>query len=151
MGATSSSNEPTATPLQGSVLYVEDDPTNFALVQALLAVHPDLRLVQASSGHEGVDRARSERPNIVLLDMHLPDISGLEVVRLLSQDIAAEHFRVILLTGDKLNIDILKAMSLGAFEYLIKPVDIHVLEASIRRALTSKAASGSGRPPPRRP
>ncbi len=70
---------------------------------------------------------------------HLPDVSGIEVVRMLSEDIAAGRFRVVLITGDKLNIDVLKAMSLGAFEYLVKPVQIDMLEASLRRALTAKA------------
>jgi CheY-like chemotaxis protein len=73
-----------------------------------------------------------------LLDMHLPDMSGIEVVRRLSEDIAAKAFRVILLTGDKLNIDVLKAMSLGAFEYLVKPVNREALEASLARALKAR-------------
>jgi len=143
--------KPAPAPLQGSVLYIEDEPTNYALVEALLLVHPGVRLIQAQTGDEGVGRARSERPDAILLDMHLPDISGIEVVRRLSEDIAAGAFRVILLTADRLNIDVLKAMSLGAFEYLVKPVDLHALEAAIGRALALKArqkapaaASGPG-------
>jgi CheY-like chemotaxis protein len=142
---------PPLAPLQGSVLYIEDEPTNYALVEALLAPHPGVRLIPARTGDEGVYRARSEHPDAILLDMHLPDISGIEVVRRLSEDIAAGAFRVILLTGDRLNIDVLKAMSLGAFEYLVKPVDLQALEAAMRRALEFKArhraqASASGLP-----
>jgi CheY-like chemotaxis protein len=131
--------KPSLAPLQGSVLYIEDEPTNYAVVEALLAVHPGVRLIQAQTGDEGVERARTEHPDAILLDMHLPDISGIEVVRRLSEDIAAGAFRVILLTGDRLNIDVLKAMSLGAFEYLVKPVDLPALEAAVRRALEFKA------------
>jgi len=131
--------KPLPAPLQGSVLYIEDEPTNYALVEVLLAAHPGVQLSQAQTGDEGVSRARSERPDAILLDMHLPDISGIEVVRRLSEDIAAGAFRVILLTGDRLNIDVLKAMSLGAFEYLVKPVDLRALEAAIGRALALKA------------
>ncbi|MGM9490521.1 response regulator [Ideonella sp. YS5] len=126
-------------PLQGSVLYIEDEPINFMMVEALLAGHPGVRLVRAQTGDEGVQLARSQRPDAILLDMHLPDISGIEVVRRLSEDISAGAFRVILLTADKLNIDVLKAMSLGAFEYLVKPVKRELLEASLGRALAAKA------------
>ena len=125
-------------PLLGTGLYVEDEPVNFMMGAALLADPPGVRLIRAQTGQEGVELARSERPDAILLDMHLPDISGIEVVRRLSEDIAAKAFRVILLTADKLNIDVLKAMSLGAFEYLVKPVRREVLEASLGRALTAK-------------
>lgn len=119
-------------------MYVEDDPVSFAVVEALLAAHPGVRLIRAQTGDEGVNLARSEHPDTILLDMHLPDMSGIEVVRRLSENIAAKDFRVLLLTGDKLNIDVLKAMSLGAFEYLVKPVTLEVLEAALGRALTAK-------------
>ena len=139
MGTPRHSDEPALPALQGTVLYIEDAQFSFALVEALLSVHPGVRLLHAATGREGVSLARNERPDVVLLDMHLPDVSGIEVVRMLSEDIAGGRFRVVLLTGDKLNIDVLKAMSLGAFEYLVKPVQIDVLEASLRRALTAKA------------
>ena len=120
-------------------MYVEDEPLSFAVVEGLLSGHPELRLIRAQTGDEGVRLARSERPEAILLDMHLPDISGVEVVRRLSEDISAGTFHVVLLTGDKLNIDVLKAMSLGAFEYLVKPVNRHALEAALGRALALKA------------
>lgn len=130
---------PPAATLKGTVLYIEDEPINFAMVEGLLAGHPEVRLIRAQTGNEGVGRARSDHPDAILLDMHLPDISGIEVVRRLSEDIAAGSFRVILLTADKLNIDVLKAMSLGAFEYLVKPVKVQALEAALGRALAAKA------------
>ena len=131
--------KPVLAPLQGLVLYIEDEPINYDLVETLLREHSGVRLVHAQTGEEGVHRARNEHPDAILLDMHLPDISGIEVVRRLSQDIAAGAFRIIILTADRLNIDVLKAMSLGAFEYLEKPVDLQALEASVRRALEFKA------------
>ena len=139
MNALPSSDQPMSVPLQGSVLYIEDEPISFAVVEGLLSGHPGVRLIRARTGNEGVSCARTERPDAILLDMHLPDISGIEVVRMLSKDIAAGSFRVILLTADKLNIDVLKAMSLGAFEYLVKPVSRQALEAALRRALAVKA------------
>ncbi|MFO1286550.1 MAG: response regulator [Rubrivivax sp.] len=122
-------------PMRGSVLYIEDTALNYELVEAAFAAHGELRIANAHTGREGVQMARRDKPDVILLDMHLPDISGTEVVRMLNEDIAAGRFRVILLTGDPLNIDVLKAMSLGASQYLRKPVDLHALEAALRRAL----------------
>jgi hypothetical protein len=119
-------------------LYVEDEPVSFAVVEGILSSHPDVHLIRAQTGDEGVSLARSEHPDAILLDMHLPDISGIEVVRRLSEDISAGSFRVVLLTGDRLSIDVLKAMSLGASEYLVKPVSRHELEVALKRALDAK-------------
>ena len=132
---------PTDAELRGKVVYIEDAPMYFELVKALLAPHREVEIIHASTGHEGVQLVRSEHPDFVLLDMHLPDISGLEVVRLLSETIAERQLRVTILTSDHLTMDVIKAMSLGAFEYMVKPVDPALLEAGVRRALTGKKAN----------
>jgi CheY-like chemotaxis protein len=129
--------------LRGKVLYVEDNDVNYLLIEGGLAARfPGIELVRAATGLDGVRLVRSEHPDFVLLDMHLPDISGLEVVRQLSADIAARRLRVTILTGDALTMDVVKAMSLGAFEYWVKPVDLRVLQDGVRRAL------GGQRPDP---
>jgi DNA-binding response OmpR family regulator len=132
-----------AAALRGVVLYIEDVQLSYALVEAMLGAHPGVRLLHASTGQEGVRMAQSERPDVILLDMHLPDLFGLDIVRLLNEDIANGRFRVVLLTADSLNIDVLKAMSLGAFEYLVKPVEPQALEAAVRRALRSRGHAAS--------
>lgn len=132
----SSANDPLDAELHGKVLYVEDVDLNFLVVEGGLASFPGITLIRATTGLEGVRLVRSERPDFVLLDMHLPDMSGLDVVRQLSEDIATQRLRVTILTGDELNMDVIKAMSLGAFEYWIKPVDVRVLRAGVRRALS---------------
>lgn len=131
-------------PLRGKVLYIEDQPVAYEVVALFLGAHPQLQLIHATTGCAGIDLARREAPDVILLDMHLPDISGIEVVRRLSEDIAARRFRVLLLTGDSLNIDVLKAMSLGAFEYLVKPVQRSLLDGAMRRALVAHAAHLAG-------
>ena len=141
VGTSPSNHKPSSAILQGTVLYVEDEQANFDLVEALFSFHPAIRLLRAQTGSEGVELARSAHPDAVLLDMHLPDMSGIEVVRMLSKDIAAGSFRVILLTADRLNIDVLKAMSLGAFQYLVKPVDPQALEAAVGRAIADKLST----------
>lgn len=124
--------------LRGKVLYIEDVALNFAVVEAGLAMHPGVELIHASTGLEGVRRVHSDQPDMVLLDMLLPDISGLEVVRRINEVIATRGLRVTILTGDGFSMDVIKAMSLGAYEYWVKPVDPRVLEEGVRRALTGK-------------
>lgn len=133
-------DRPPPAPLAGTVLYIEDEPASALIVQAVLEARTGLRLLHATTGREGVQLAREHRPDVVLLDMRLPDISGVQVVRELSPEIAEGLFRVVLLTSDRLSIDVLKAMSLGAFLYLVKPVQEGLLVDALARALASKAA-----------
>jgi len=135
----SSFNEP-----QGKVLYIEDQEINILLVEALLAHLPGVSLIKAMTGEEGVRLVRSERPDLVILDMHLPDFGGLEVVRTLTMEIA-DGLKIALLTGDHLSMDILKAMSLGAYEYWIKPLDPVQFDESVRRALAGTRADAKRR------
>ncbi|MBL0728293.1 response regulator [Piscinibacter sp. HJYY11] len=122
---------------QGTVLYIEDQDLNFLLVQAQLAATlPGIHLIRAATGAEGVEKVRSERPQLVLLDMHLPDTGGLEVVRALNVEIS-QGLKVALLTADHLSMDILKAMSLGAYEYWVKPISATQLEKGVRRGLAA--------------
>jgi len=130
-----------AAALSGRVLYIEDQGMNRELIGALLAKHPGITYLTAETGAEGIRRVRDERPDWVLLDMHLPDMSGLHVVRELNADIAERGLRVTILTADELSMDILKAMSLGAFEHWVKPFGIDAFEAGLRRALGPRPAS----------
>jgi len=122
--------------LHGKVLYIEDNPINMSLVETALESYPGITLLKASTGQEGIRIARAEQPDLVLLDMHLPDIGGLEVVRALNEDIANRQLRVTLLTADTLSMDIVKAMSLGAYEYWLKPINMNTFDAALKRALS---------------
>lgn len=126
--------------LQGTVLYIEDQELSALIVEAQLAATlPRVKLIKASTGTEGVRLARTEHPDLLLLDMHLPDLGGLEVVRELTLEIA-QGLRVVLLTADQLSMDILKAMSLGAHEYWVKPLSEAQLGKGVRRALAGPHA-----------
>lgn len=120
--------------LHGTVLVIEDDPISRSLVAGLLEGQPGVRLVQAASAEDGIRLAGEVAPDLVLLDMHLGAASGLDVVRALSEPIAAGRFDVVLLTGDTLSMEVLKAMSLGAREYWPKPVRLPRLVAALARA-----------------
>jgi two-component system, cell cycle response regulator DivK len=136
-------------PLHGKVVYIEDDETNVLMVQALVARHPGVELLVARNGREGVRLVRVVRPDFVLLDMNLPDISGLEVVRELNIDITSRDLRLNILTGHALSMDIIKAMSLGAYEYWLKPLTRQVFEDGLRRALTGRRPDPAHRLPHR--
>ena len=146
---TASAHAHSEPPLHGRVVYIEDDETNVVLVQAMVARHPDVEMLHASTGREGVHLVRSARPDFVLLDMNLPDISGLEVVRELNIDITSRGLRVNILTGNALSMDIIKAMSLGAYEYWLKPLTRQVFDDGLRRALTGRRPDPAHRIPVR--
>ena len=129
-----------AAALHGKLLYIDDERVNVVWLQGLLAAHPGVQLVHAANGLDGVQLAHSERPDFVLLDMQLPDIGGLEVVRRISGLIASRGLRVTLLTGDRPSMDIIKAMSLGAYEYWVRPLQVGKFEAGLRRALSGHRA-----------
>jgi two-component system, cell cycle response regulator DivK len=124
---------------RGTVLYIEDQEVNLVLVEALLSRMPGVRLLKAMTAEEGVRLAREERPDLVLLDMHLPDFDGLDVVRALTMEIS-EGLKVALLTADHLSMDIIKAMSLGAYEYWSKPINVVQFDEGVRRALRGAGA-----------
>lgn len=144
-------DNPDARPAEptGTVLCIEDQPISMALIEAMFAPYPGVRLLEAFNGRDGVRLALQEQPDLVLLDMHLPDIGGLEVVRALSEPISQRRLRVILLTGDSFSIDVVKAMSLGAHDYWPKPVTPERVIEGVTRAL-AEAAKARGTPPPGR-
>jgi CheY-like chemotaxis protein len=122
------------------VLCIEDHPVNMELLEAMLAGLPGVRLLKAVTGREGVRLAKAEQPDLVLLDMRLPDISGLEVVRELSELISQGLLRVVLLTGESFSMDVVKAMSLGAHDYWHKPLTVERVRDGVTRALADLAA-----------
>lgn len=124
-----------AAEIRCSVLCIEDEPVDQLLVEAQLAHFPNVRLLKASRGKEGIQLALAERPDLILLDMHLPDMGGLEVVRALNTQISEGLYRVILLTGDNFSLDIVKAMSLGAHEYWLKPLKFETLRNDLPRVV----------------
>lgn len=111
-----------------------------AVADAGLACLPRERLMHAATGIEDLCMVHAERPDFTLLNTPLGDMSGPEVVRRISEEVALRHLQVTIITGVGFSMDVIKAMSLGAFEYWIKPVDPQVLEAGVRRALTCRRA-----------
>jgi CheY-like chemotaxis protein len=108
----------------GRLLYIEDNPVNLLIVQEVLAQRPDLQLDTAIDGLSGVSLAQSARPDLILVDMQLPDIDGLEVLRRLRADVATAHIPCISLSANAMPDDIQRALQAGFADYWTKPLDL---------------------------
>ncbi|HET9093534.1 MAG TPA: ATP-binding protein [Solirubrobacteraceae bacterium] len=115
-----------------SVLYIEDNPSNVRLVEQIFALASDLGLHVAHEGSAGVALARELRPDLVLLDLHLPDISGEQVLAALRSDPELGETPVIIVSADASPMQARRLLAAGANGYLTKPFDIDQLLAAVR-------------------
>jgi len=119
-----------------TLLYVEDNPANLKLVEQLIARRPDIRLLSARDGNTGIQLARANLPALILMDINLPGISGIEALKILREDPATAHIPVIALSANAMPRDIEKGLQAGFFRYLTKPIKIvefmETLEAALK-------------------
>ena len=117
-----------------TLLYVEDNPANRKLVEQIIARHPDIRLYTAVNGTAGVELARATRPMVILMDINLPGISGVEALKILRADPATAHIPVIALSANAMPRDIATGLEAGFFHYLTKPIKVSELMDTLNRA-----------------
>ena len=122
-----------------TVLCVEDNRANQLLVQRLLARRTGVRLVLADDGPRGVQLARELLPDVVLMDINLPGLNGLEAMKRLAADAATAHIPVIAVSAMAMQHDIDKALQAGFFCYLSKPIKIDILTEALDAALARRA------------
>ena len=128
-----------------TLLYVEDNPANLLLVEEIMARRPDITLLSARDGLQGVDMARRHLPDVILMDINLPGISGIKAMKILAVDSATAHIPVIALSANAMRHDIEKGMSAGFFHYLTKPIRVNEFTDTLNRALAfAKASSLEG-------
>ena len=127
-----------------TLLYVEDNPANLALVEELIARRPDLRLLSAADGELGIELARAYLPEIILMDINLPGISGFQAMQILRVDPTTAHIPVIALSANAVPSEIRKGLEAGFFRYLTKPIVVGEFMDTLDVALTY-AAAGAGR------
>jgi PAS domain S-box-containing protein len=108
-----------------TLLYVEDNPANLKLVEQLIARRPDMRLLSAADGNLGIELARNNQPDVILMDINLPDISGSEALKILRADPATTHIPVIALSANAIPRDIENGLAAGFFRYLTKPIKVN--------------------------
>jgi CheY-like chemotaxis protein len=118
-----------------TLLYVEDNPANIELVEELIAQHPDMRLVTAVNATLGIEMARAIQPQLILMDINLPGISGIKALKILRDATVTAHIPVIALSANAMPRDIEKGLEAGFFRYLTKPIKIREFMDTLNVAL----------------
>ncbi|HTQ09578.1 MAG TPA: ATP-binding protein, partial [Fimbriimonadaceae bacterium] len=117
-----------------TILYIEDNPSNLKLVESILSRLTSHRLVSAAQGSLGIEYAQAQRPDLILLDVLLPDISGQEVIERLKRDPRTQGIPVIVLSADATAKRIQSLLDAGALQYLTKPIDVRTFIDAIEEA-----------------
>ena len=135
-----------------TLLYVEDNPANLKLVEQLIARRPDMRLLVAGDGDLGVELAHANHPDVILMDINLPGISGIEALKILGEDPETANIPVVALSANAMPRDIEKGLQAGFFRYLTKPIKVdefmNTLDVALKFAAEFAAefpARGAGR------
>ena len=118
-----------------TLLYVEDNPANLSLVEQLVARCSDMRLLSARTGNLGIQIARDSLPDVILMDINLPGLSGLDALKILRDDPATAHIPVVALSANAMPHDIKKGLEAGFFRYLTKPIKVNEFMDTLNVAL----------------
>jgi len=118
-----------------TLLYVEDNPANMELVEQLITLRPDLRLITAVDGNLGIELARAALPTVILMDINLPGISGIKALKILREDPSTAHIPVVALSASAMARDIATGMEAGFFRYLTKPFKVEEFMETLNAAL----------------
>lgn len=124
-----------------SILYIEDDEANRTLLHSIVKRRDDLALLLAGTGQEGITAAGELAPDIILLDLTLPDISGFDVLQSLLSNPQTARTPVIAITGDSHMENRNNCMKAGFSGYLSKPIDVHAFYSLIDETITSLSKS----------
>jgi PAS domain S-box-containing protein len=120
------------------VLYIEDNVSNLRLVEQVLGRRPQTTLLSAMQGQLGLDLAREHRPDLILLDLHLPDVPGDEVLRRLREEPQTRGIPVVILSADATPGQVERLLAAGAQAYLTKPLDVRQLLALVDQRMSQK-------------
>ncbi len=113
------------------------------LVEDLIARRPDIRLLSARDAIRGIEIARASLPDVILMDINLPGISGIDALKILAEDPATAHIPVVALSANAIPRDIEKGLEAGFFRYLTKPIKVNefmdTLDMTLKFAKTEAA------------
>jgi len=126
-----------------TLLYVEDNPANLQLVEQIIARRPDMRLLSASTGIEGIALARAARPDVILMDINLPGMNGIEAMQILRADTATARIPVVALSANAMPRDMERGLQAGFFRYLTKPIKLEEFTKTLDLALAFATANAS--------
>jgi CheY-like chemotaxis protein len=123
-----------------TLLYVEDNPANLMLIEDLMQRRDEFYLLTARDGLSGIAIARAAQPDLILMDINLPGISGIDALIILSADKITAHIPVVALSANAIPSDIEKGLKAGFFRYLTKPIKVdefmHTLDEAIAFTLS---------------
>ena len=125
-----------------TLLYIEDNPANLTLVEQLIQRRSDLKLLTAIDGHTGMQLARAYQPDVILMDINLPGVSGYGCLKILRDDVTTAHIPVMALSANAMPRDIEKGVEAGFLRYLTKPINVVEFMSALDFALEF-AANGS--------
>ena len=123
-----------------TLLYVEDNRANMRLVEQLIGRRPDMRLLGAGDGARGIALARIHQPEVILMDINLPGISGIQALKILREDPVTAHIPVIAISANAMPRDIDKGLEAGFFRYLTKPIKVKEFMDALGMALEHQPA-----------
>jgi PAS domain S-box-containing protein len=118
-----------------TLLYVEDNPANLKLVEDIVATRPEFSLLTARDGFAGIQLARLAQPNLILMDINLPGMTGTEALKILAKDSLTKHIPVIALSANAIPRDIEKGLEAGFCCYLTKPIRINEFMSALDETL----------------
>jgi PAS domain S-box-containing protein len=134
-GTTAHSAPAPVIPKRHTLLYVEDNPANVRLMESIVSRLPDYRLLTAANAEDGLVLARTHLPDLILMDINLPGMSGYEAMKKLRETEETRHIRVLALSAFAMSEDSAKGKAAGFHDYITKPIDIERLSTAIRMAL----------------
>ncbi|NDP49106.1 MAG: PAS domain S-box protein [Sulfuriferula multivorans] len=127
-----------------TLVYVEDNPANLMLVEQIIEDHPQLHMLSARDGNQGIALARTHLPDVILMDINLPGMSGFEALKVLHDDPTTAHIPVIALSADAMPHNIEKGLEAGFFNYLTKPIKVNEFTDALDKALAFSDAKLDG-------
>ncbi|NOT19830.1 MAG: response regulator [Sideroxydans sp.] len=131
---------------QHTLLYVEDNPANLMLVEQIIANHSTIHMLSARDAIHGIGMARTQLPDVILMDINLPGINGFEALRLLKNDPLTARIPVVALSANAMVFDVEKGIKAGFFRYLTKPIKIDELINALEAALNINPPSLNNTP-----
>ena len=121
-----------------TILVVEDNLSSFDLIEQILSARPEFELLAAMQGSLGLELARRHRPDLILLDLHLPGMEGDEVLRRLKDDPATREIPGVIVSADATAGQVGRLLQSGASAYLTKPLDVKQFLETVEEALTER-------------
>ncbi len=123
------------------ILYIEDNLSNLRLIEKIFSEYPRIELLSSMQGRMGLELALRHQPDLILLDVHLPDLSGEEVLRQLRQTPLTKAIPVVMLSADATPRQVERFMGAGASAYLTKPIDVRKLLQAVEDQLNLKGTT----------